>query len=196
MSPGQQRSKSPLQPSPCVLCSASDACTKAQVGYQLPPALVNLAESTGVLSHTAENAIEATTKALILHPIACGVSFFAFLIAALSDRLGFICAAFIAFVAMLCAAVAMVLDIVLFYVLRAYLDKYNINSLVSVSYSVGTWTCVRSRIRPAHSSLILSLFDRVRHSTVAAFCCLFIGMFFTLCACITDRRRRRRGEKW
>ncbi|BGP29409.1 hypothetical protein JCM10296v2_001148 [Rhodotorula toruloides] len=154
------------------VAASSDACTKAQVGYQLPPALINLAEQTGVLSNTAENAIEATTKALILHPIACGVSFLAFLIAAVSDRLGFICAALIAFVAMLCAAVAMVLDIVLFYVLKAYLEKNNIGSLVSVSYSVGTWT------------------------TVTAFCCLFIGMFFTLCACITDRRRRRRDEKY
>lgn len=130
--------------------SASDACTKAQVGYQFPQALFNLAESTGVLSNTAENAIEATTKALVLHPIACGVSFLAFLIAALSDRLGFICAALIAFVAMLCAAVAMILDIVLFYVLKAYLRKNNIGQLVSVSYSVGTWTCVPSLIAPSH----------------------------------------------
>ncbi|BGP37412.1 hypothetical protein JCM10450v2_001322 [Rhodotorula kratochvilovae] len=147
---------------------ASDQCTSTQVGYQLPSALISLAESAGVLSDTEQTAINAVTSALILHPIACGVSFFAFLIAACSDRLGFICASLIATLAAALALVAMILDLVLVAVVRKWFDRNSLDGVVDVSYSVGTWT------------------------TVAAFACLFVGVFTTLCACVTDRRRRRR----
>ncbi|GAA5822349.1 hypothetical protein JCM3770_000529 [Rhodotorula araucariae] len=148
---------------------AADQCTRTQVGYQLPSALVSLAESAGVLSNTEQSAINAVTTALILHPVACGVSFFAFLIAACSDRLGFICASLIATLAAALALVAMILDLVLVKVVREWFDRNSLDTVVDVAYGVGTWT------------------------TVAAFACLFVGVFTTLCACVTDRRRRGRN---
>ncbi|GAA5871852.1 hypothetical protein JCM8547_003287 [Rhodosporidiobolus lusitaniae] len=150
---------------------SSDSCTSAQVGYEIPSILITAAEATGSsVSDTAQDAIKAVTKALVLHPVACGVSFFAFLIAACSDRLGFLCASLIAILAAILALIVMVLDLVLFYVVRRWLRDNDLD--VDVSYSYGTWL------------------------TVAAFACLFVGVFATACACLSDRRRKRRGEKW
>jgi len=145
----------------------SDVCTSSQVGYQLPTVLVTLAQATGVLSDSAQDAINAVTSALILHPIACGLSFFAFLIAACSDRLGFLCASLTALLAAIVALAAMILNLVLVTVVRAWLSKNNVDQFVDVSYEVGTWL------------------------TVAAFACLVVGVLTTCCACFTDRRRRR-----
>lgn len=137
------------------------------MGYQLPTVLVTLAQATGVLSDSAQDAINAVTSALILHPIACGLSFFAFLIAACSDRLGFLCASLTALLAAIVALAAMILNLVLVTVVRAWLSKNNVDQFVDVSYEVGTWL------------------------TVAAFACLVVGVLTTCCACFTDRRRRR-----
>ena len=82
------------------------------MGYQLPTVLVTLAQATGVLSDSAQDAINAVTSALILHPIACGLSFFAFLIAACSDRLGFLCASLTALLAAIVALAAMILSLI------------------------------------------------------------------------------------
>ncbi|GAA5929183.1 hypothetical protein JCM3775_006757 [Rhodotorula graminis] len=146
----------------------SDVCTSSQVGYQVPQVLLTVGELTGVLSSSTESAVNATTSALILHPIAAALSFLAFLIAACSDRLGFLCASLTAALACLVALAAMVLDLVLVAVVRSYLNRNSaVNAAVDVSYEVGTWL------------------------TVAAFACLFVGVFTTCCACLTDRRRRR-----
>lgn len=143
-------------------------CTSSQVGYQVPQVLLTLGEITGVLSSSTESAVNAVTSALILHPIAAGLSFLAFLIAACSDRLGFLCASLMAALATLAALAAMILDLVLVAVVRSYLNRNStVDSLVDVSYETGTWL------------------------TVAAFACLFLGVFTTCCACLTDRRRRR-----
>ncbi|GAA6034976.1 hypothetical protein JCM8097_002122 [Rhodosporidiobolus ruineniae] len=157
----------------CVLQDgASDSCSSTKVGYDLPSVLVDLATSTGVLSTSAEKAINATTSALVLHPVACGVSFLAFLVAACSDRLGYLFAALIAVLAAVIALISMVLDLVLFYVVKKWIKDHDVP--VTVEYSYGTWL------------------------TVAAFACLFVGVFATACACVTDRRHRRRAmnEKW
>lgn len=126
------------------ICRQNDACTGTQVGYELPAALAQIASSTGILSDDAQSAIRAVTAALILHPIACGVSFFAFLIAACSDRLGFICASLIAVLAAILALIAMILDLILVIFVRHWFEDNNLDGLVDVDYSYGTWTCVSS----------------------------------------------------
>ncbi|GAA5885118.1 hypothetical protein JCM6882_007236 [Rhodosporidiobolus microsporus] len=157
----------------CILVDgSSDSCSSTGVGYEIPPVLVALATSTGVLSDSAEDAINAVTKALVLHPVAAGVSFFAAIVAGCSDRLGFLCAALIAVLAAVLALICMVLDLVFFYVVRKWLRDNDLD--VDVSYSYGTWL------------------------TVAAFAALFVGVFATACACLSDRKKRRRqyNEKW
>ncbi|GAA6006101.1 hypothetical protein JCM10207_000523 [Rhodosporidiobolus poonsookiae] len=155
----------------CIEQSGATSCTSTGVGYDIPPILLTLARSTGTLSDTAENAINAVTSALVLHPVGCGVAFLAFLIAACSDRLGFLFASIITFVAAVIALVCMILDLLLFFFVRRWL-RDNIDGVdISIEYSYGTWT------------------------TVAAFACLFVGMFAVCCACIAGRRRRR-AQKW
>ncbi|GAA5973334.1 hypothetical protein JCM11641_003077 [Rhodosporidiobolus odoratus] len=157
----------------CVMSNldgGADACSSTGTGYNLPPIIVSLAEATGTISDSTESAIHAVTTALVLHPVACGVSFLAFIIAGCSDRLGYLFAALVAAFAAIIALICMILDLVLFYVVKKYLQHNNLP--VDISYSTGTWL------------------------TVAAFACLFVGVFATACACITDRRHRRRSEKW
>ncbi|GAA5918595.1 hypothetical protein JCM21900_000415 [Sporobolomyces salmonicolor] len=149
---------------------SSDDCSPTKVGYTLPTVLSTLASATGTISSDAQSTIDAVSKAFVLHPIACGVTFFAFLVAAVSDRLGFLFAALIAALAAVLALVCMVLDLVFFYVVRRYADDQNLD--IAVSYSTGTWV------------------------TVAAFACLFFSVFFVACACVTDRRRKRRAHPW
>ncbi|GAA5875299.1 hypothetical protein JCM1840_001922 [Sporobolomyces johnsonii] len=149
---------------------SSDDCSSPKVGYTLPTVLSTLASSTGAISSDAQSTIEAVSKAFVLHPVVCGVAFFAFLVAAVSDRLGFLFAALIAALAAVLALVCMVLDLVFFYVVRRYADHENLD--ISISYSDGTWV------------------------TVAAFACLFFSVFFVACACVTDRRRKRRANQW
>lgn len=55
-----------------------------------------------------------TTKALVLHPIACIISFISFLIAAFSNKFGFIFASLAAVLAFVMTIVCLVLDFIIF----------------------------------------------------------------------------------
>ncbi|GAA5821769.1 hypothetical protein JCM10212_004797 [Sporobolomyces blumeae] len=149
----------------------ADQCSSSTLGYSLPPFLAELGSATGVISQSTQDTVRAVTKAFVVHPIACGLAFLAFLIAACSDRIGFLFASFVTFFVFIVTVACVVLDIVFFYVVRRYIeDNFDVN--VDINYSAGTWI------------------------TVAALACEFVAFFATCCACCTARRNRRRQEKW
>lgn len=81
-----------------------------------------------------------------------GVAFLAFLIAALSNRLGFLVAVFFSILAWLLVLVLLILDFVIFTVVKNHVAK---QISATAAYSAGIW-CV-----------------------CAAFVCLFLGAIFT-----------------
>ncbi|GAA5924614.1 SUR7/PalI family protein [Sporobolomyces koalae] len=151
------------------IAGGEDQCSSTTLGYSLPPILAELASLTGAISDHDQDIIRSVTKAFVVHPIACGLAFLAFLIAACSDRIGFLCASLFTLFTFIVTVACVVLDIVFFYVVRRIVeDKTDVS--VNIKYAAGTWI------------------------TVAALACEFVGFFATCCACITARRKARRNR--
>jgi heme/copper-type cytochrome/quinol oxidase subunit 3 len=99
-----------------------------------------------------------------------GISFFAFLVAACSDRLGFLFSAVLAFLAFLISLAALVVDFVLFSIVR---NQINDNTSARASFANATWM------------------------VVAATAVLFLASFvvcFSCCAGRREKRYRGRGD--
>lgn len=107
------------------------------------------------------------TKAFILHPIACGIAFLSFLIALCSDHLGFLFAAFIALLAFIVSLVAMIIDFIVFGIVK---HEINEHTSASADFAAAIW-------------LVL-----------AATIILFFSTFVVCFSCCTNRRRMRDRE--
>lgn len=162
-----------------------DYCFPRTVGY---PITSIIQETTGIAY--SSTSLDKLTGALILHPIAtgsslflllssrktltikgcAGVTFFAFLVAALSNRLGFLFSALIASIAWLIVLVTLIIDFVIFGAIKSHVNSSG-TAGVSAAYGVAVWL------------------------TVAAFVSLFFGTLTTCFSCVTNRRRSR-GEKY
>ncbi|WVQ82828.1 hypothetical protein IAT38_004960 [Cryptococcus sp. DSM 104549] len=143
----------------CSNIVGSDSCSSKALGY-------DIVSVTGqISSHTfANKTLEGLTKALILHPIATGLAFIAFLIALCSDHLGFLFSAFIALLAFLASLAAMAIDFALFTVIK---HEINSNTSARATYSAAIWL------------------------TLAATVILFFSTFVVCFSCCTNRRARR-----
>jgi uncharacterized membrane protein len=112
----------------------------------------------------------ALTKVMILHPIACGLAFIAFLLAVGSGFCGSLLASLVSAVTWLITIIAMACDFVAFGII-----KNNVNSDGTgrqAYFSVGMWTIL------------------------VAMVCLFFATFLVLFTCVSNRRRDRvsKGE--
>lgn len=68
-----------------------DLCSSRSIGYSIGQIVAN----TTRVAYATSN-LDALTKTFVLHPVAAGMTFFAFLVAAVSHRLGFIFSALVA----------------------------------------------------------------------------------------------------
>jgi hypothetical protein len=142
-----------------------DVCSSSRVGYS--PALVMSSVDNTEFSDYAESTTRALTKAMILHPIACGLNFIAFLLALGSGIVGSLLASLVALTAFLVTAVVCIIDFVLFSIVKS---NVNDNGTGAVAYySAAAWTIL-----------------------VGAICSLVgaVVLFFTCCSA---RRHRSRG---
>jgi hypothetical protein len=139
-------------------------CSNTRLGYPVS----QLGGALGGVNYDNSNADRAS-KALILHPIACGIAFIAQIIALGSKQFGFLFASLIVFLAFLVSLAAMALDFALFGVVRNAING-NVRGSPA-SYGVATW-------------LVLA-------ATVS----LLIAVLFTLFACCCGGDRRRRSNK-
>jgi len=64
----------------------------------------------GVKPSNAANTVHSVSRALILHPVACGITFFSFMAALASDNIGFALSSLLAFLAMILTLIATVID--------------------------------------------------------------------------------------
>jgi hypothetical protein len=121
----------------------------------------------------ATDTTRTLTKAMILHPIACGIDFLAFLLALGAGVLGSFLAALVALVAFLATAVACVIDFVLFSIVRSNVNDRGQTTGANARYGPAAWTTL-----------------------VAAVCSLLgaVVVFFTCCSARLHRSRTGGGK--
>jgi uncharacterized membrane protein len=123
---------------------------------------------SGIDHTTFDKAATDTTKALtrvmILHPVACGLAFIAFLLALGAGFCGAIFASMVAAIAWLVTLVVMVTDFVLFGIIKRHVNHDGSGS--NAYYSTGMWTIL------------------------AAMIVLFLATFIVLFTCFSSRMHR------
>jgi len=137
--------------------ASNHECSNSALGY-------NVAQVSGGLTdyNWVNSSLDHITNAMILTPIACGITAFAALIALCAHRIGFICASFIAFLAFIVSLIAMIFDFVIFGIVK---HEINDNTTASASFSTAIWL------------------------TLAAVIVLFFSTFIVFFECCTQGRR-------
>lgn len=115
----------------------------------------------------ADDTTRSLTKAMILHPIACGLNFVAFLLALGAGVVGSLLASLVALVAFLATAVVCVVDFVLFGVVRSNVDDDGTGA--DAHYGAAAWTVLVSAV------------------------CSLAGAVVVFLTCCSARLHRRRG---
>jgi len=142
-----------------------DYCSGRSIGYS-PANIMHAIDGTG-FSTAASATADGLTNTMILHPIACGLAFVAFLLSIGAGVIGSLLGAVVAAIAWIITLVAMAIDFTLFGIIK---DHVNGDGSGSVAFfDVGMWTIL------------------------AAMILLFFGMFIVLFTCFSARRARKRG---
>jgi type IV secretory pathway VirB3-like protein len=147
--------------------NSGDICSKSRVGYS--PAAVMAATDGTQFSDYAEDTTRSLTKAMILHPIACGINFIAFLLALGAGMVGSLLASLVALLAFLTTAVACIIDFVLFSIIKSNVNDRGHTTGTGAYYGAGAWTTLVSAI------------------------CSLIGAVVVFFTCCSARLHRRRG---
>jgi hypothetical protein len=120
-------------------------------------------------SDYAEDTTRALTKAMILHPIACGINFIAFLLALGAGMVGSLLASLVALLAFLTTAVACIIDFVLFSIVKSNVNDRGEETGSGAYYSAAAWTILVSAV------------------------CSLAGAVLVFFTCCSARMHRRRG---
>lgn len=134
------------------------------MGYR-PATVMSNVEDTS-FSESSRDVTHVLTKVMILHPIATGIAFLAFVFGLGAGFFGSLLAALTSLLAFIVTVVALICDFVLFAIIKH--DVNNDGSGSRADYSAGIWTIL-----------------------VAAICSLLgaIVVFFTCCSGRMHRRR-------
>jgi len=122
--------------------SDQDYCSKKKIGYN--PALIMDGIDSTHFNTASVDTTKALTRVMVLHPVACGLSFIAFLLALGSGFFGAILAACVAALAWIVTVVVMACDFVLFGIIKNHINKDGSGS--HAFYSVGMWTILAAMI--------------------------------------------------
>jgi len=119
-----------------------DWCTGRHIGYN-PANIMSIIDKTN-FNTASTDTTKALTRVMVLHPVACGLAFIAFLLALGSGVCGALLAAMVAAVAWVVTLVVMVTDFVLFGIVKNHVNKDGSGS--HAYYSVGMWTILTAMI--------------------------------------------------
>lgn len=152
----------------CTINTASghNACSPKKIGYN-PSAIIANVDGTDNFSNASEDSTKALTRVMVLHPIATGVAFIAFLLAVGAGVVGSFLGAIVSLIAFVITAVVLITDFVLFHLVKKHVNEDGSGS--KASYGVGLW-------------LIL-----------AAGICLLLGTLVVFFSCCSARLHRSRG---
>lgn len=145
--------------------SEQDYCVPTHIGYDPTEIMADIVGDE--YNRASRGTTKALTRVMILHPIACGLSFIAFLLALGSGFCGSLFAALLTAPTFIIALVVMATDFALFGIIKHHVNEDD-NGLHAY-YTVGMWTIL------------------------AAVIALFLGFFIVLFTCCSARRHKRRG---
>jgi Na+/serine symporter len=151
---------------PTDMLLSHDACSRKTLGYS-PAAVMNQVDNTQ-FSDYATRTTRSLTKAMVLHPVACGLNFIAFMLALGAGVVGSLLASLVAAVAFIVTLVIMIIDFVLFSIVKS--NIHDDGTGAHAYYASAAWTILVSAI------------------------CSLIGtiiVFFTCCSSRLHRRRDR-----
>jgi len=145
----------------------SDDCSPSQVGYS-PASVMSAIDGTD-FSDYASDTTRTLTKVMILHPIACGLNFIAFMLALGAGFVGSFLASMVALLAFLTTAVALIVDFVLFSIVRSNVNDNDTGA--HAYYGAAAWTTLVSGI------------------------CSLIGTIVVFLTCCSGRLKKRRERR-
>jgi len=119
-----------------------DYCPPTVIGYD-PASIMAQIDGTGFSTASGDTA-DALTRVMILHPIACGLAFIAFLLALGAGVIGSILASMVSAVAFLVTLVVMATDFVWAGIIKNHVNSDGTGS--HAYYSVGMWTILAAMI--------------------------------------------------
>ncbi|KAK3117244.1 hypothetical protein LTR53_001579 [Teratosphaeriaceae sp. CCFEE 6253] len=146
-----------------------DWCTRRHIGYK--PADVMARIDRSAPSEMVSGTSDALTHVMVLHPIACGLAFVAFLAALGSGVIGSLIGALAAFIAWVLVLASIAVDFSLFGIIKHHVNRDHSGS--KARFGTAIW-------------LLL-----------ASFVSLFFGMllvFFTCCTAHREKKRAREAE--
>ncbi|KAH6845065.1 hypothetical protein B0I37DRAFT_379092 [Chaetomium sp. MPI-CAGE-AT-0009] len=120
-------------------------------------------------SEYAERTTRVLTRTMILHPIACGLNFIAFLLALGAGMIGSFLASMVALLAFLATAIACIIDFVLFSIIKSNVNDRGLSTGTGAYYGAAAWTILVSAI------------------------CSLVGAVVVFFTCCSARLHRRRG---
>lgn len=109
--------------------SGKDACTSSHVGYDATAALAQVSQVT--FSKADRDSARVLTRVLILHPIAAGLTFLAFLLCLGTSFVGSLVAALFSFLAFVVTLVAMACDFAAFGIIKHAVNSRGPNNVVA-----------------------------------------------------------------
>jgi len=143
-----------------------DFCFPRTIGYD-PAAIMAEIDGTGFSTASGDTA-DALTRVMILHPIACGLAFIAFLLALGAGCIGSLIASLVSAVAFVITLVVMATDFVWAGIIKNHVNSDGTGS--QAYYSVGMWTIL------------------------AAMIVLFFATIIVFFSCFSSRRNNRMGK--
>jgi hypothetical protein len=143
-----------------------DWCPPATIGYD-PASIMAQIDGTGFSTASGDTA-DSLTRVMVLHPIACGLAFIAFLLALGAGFIGSLFAALVSAVAFIITLVVMATDFVWAGIIKNHVNSDGTGS--HAYYSVAMWTIL------------------------AAMILLFFATFLVLFSCCSSRRDNRTSK--
>ncbi|KAF2207276.1 hypothetical protein CERZMDRAFT_115280 [Cercospora zeae-maydis SCOH1-5] len=157
----------------CLHCGdhGIDVCTGRHIGYEPSRQMANSLHIP--YQDVSSGTSDALTRVMVLHPIACGVSFIAFLLSIGGGIIGSLAGALTAGFAWVLVLIVMATDFTLFGIVRHHVNENGL-SVARASFGDAMWLLV------------------------ASFVLLFAGMgilLFTCCVARKEKNRKERREK-
>lgn len=146
-----------------------DWCTGKHIGYN-PADIMATIDSTS-FSTAQKDTTKALTRVMVLHPVACGLAFIAFLLALGAGFCGAIFAAATAIVTWIITVVVLATDFTLFGIIKNHVNGSSDTSGSKASFGPGIWT------------------------ELAAMILLLLGTLLVLLTCCSSRMHRQRNNQ-
>ncbi|KAF7563458.1 hypothetical protein G7046_g659 [Stylonectria norvegica] len=147
---------------------SNDECTKSMIGYN-PAKVMKSLEGTS-FGEISENTPKGLTRVMVLHPVATGLTFIAFLLCLTSGTVGSLMASIVAALAFIVILVALICDFVGLGIIKRKVDRDASTS--HATWGVAIWLLLASAAATLAATVIV---------------------FFTCCA--SRARRRRESSK-